>query len=237
MSDFVRSARKSELNIKSLDWTDGKINEFYGGFATDLATKVAFERVSTGYIAATPGRINLVQITTGDRYVYQTTNGPTWEAYTKLYNTFSSDNVKLENPLYRDTSTSKEYLEIRTPNREIGLSISAKMSKESTLGKDVYETYLLGWIDAVAEILPIVKPIAQEYNIGLPKALFYPGNYLKDSSSSYFTNLETDWNVSLTSFYADTMSAFLEKLKSNVSHTLPIGNIETLEQRARSTWT
>lgn len=238
MSDFARSARITELYTKSLHWSESRIESYYDDKLSFIALPIAFERYLNGYIVATLNKINYVQITTGDRFVYKNADELAWTAYNELSSVASTASFNIETPLYRSLhNDNKEYLEIRTPNKEIGFSFTSIMINENNQSS-VLESMLLNWIDDVAACLKLVKPIAEKYKIGIPKGLFNPNNYLKDSSgNAYFTNLEEDWTVPTNANFSSPADAFFSKIRSNkISHPFAVGNIDELTERARALW-
>lgn len=238
MSDFARSARIAELYNKSLYWSETRIENYYENTAPFLSSPVAFEKYLNGYITATPNKINYVQLTTGDRFVYKNKDQLAWTALTDLYNASATTDFKIETPLFRSEHDQKEYLEIRTPNKEIGSPFSVKMFHDQA-DADTLEALLINWIDDVSACLKVVKPITVTHNIGIPKGLFNPNNYLQDSlGNRYFTNLEDNWSVLITSDFSKPAESMFSKFRTGkFSHPMAVGNIDELTERARALWT
>ena len=195
MADFIQSVRISELQNKLSAWTSSSVQSYYGDKpGMNLLFPIAFEKNDSGYLTATGSSVELVQVESGDAFKLKQRNDADWTKFTALKTLESTGDFKTETVVYRETFTSTEYLEMQSPNREFGSNYVTAMMHGEIVTNDDHYAFLSNYVDAVGKILPhMVTAGGDKITI----AIFNMSNWWKDSQGSYFTNLDSDWSVSL----------------------------------------
>lgn len=197
MADFIQGIRISELQNKLAIWTPTKIAEYYGnkpGMA--LPIPLGFERTDEGYLNANGSSVEFVTIANGDTFKLKPRSDADWSKFTALKALADeSGDFRIETPLYREVlSDSLEYIELQAPNREFGSNYGIEMINSNLSTDAAQYAFVSEFVDAVGKILPhLVTAGGSTINV----SVFNPMNWWKDSNGSYFTNLDSGWNVSV----------------------------------------